>query len=114
MLRIAAVCLAAALFAAPAHAQSSDAGPAELTSCAGAISVVMDLRLEEHYPLRTRTYEAGWPSLLATILNRLSQQEYMQGMTGLDAARAARTYWADRPRSDAQRHVQNCQRRFSS
>lgn len=102
-------------FAAPAAAQSPDASQAQdLSNCAGAVAAASGLDLAEHYPGRAAaSYADRWGATLAAILARLSREEGMQGVTGLEAARAARSYWSEQPRAEQQAAAEACRDRFT-
>lgn len=99
--------LAAAALSAPAHAQSaSDAQ--ELSLCAGAVAAVGNLDVLV-YP---RGASGEWSNLLGLILDRLSREEGVEGMTGRYAASAAKGYWLEQPGAERTAAANQCRARF--
>lgn len=105
----AAVLVAAALSATPVRAQE---GPSisTLVNCAGAIAA--------HARLDVLTYPRGasgeWADVLGRVLARLNTMEGVEGMTGRDAANAARLHWAEQPRAAREAAANECRTRFGS
>jgi hypothetical protein len=110
--RTAAVALvAAAHFAAPAHAQTqsrSESLAQDLSSCAGAVAA--------HGNLDVLTYpqnaSGDLAPLLGAILQRLNVEPGVEGMTGRYAAADARRFWAEQPRRRREAAVSRCRTRF--
>lgn len=113
-LRALAASLAVAAAAAPGAAAAQDEGFSEraqrLASCAGAIAAYSGLDV------------LGYPNgavgelapLLGAILEQLNRERGLEGMTGRDAANAARAYWAGRPRGVQEARINDCRTRFGA
>lgn len=111
-LRTLAASLAVAAAAAPGAATAQDEGFSEraqrLASCAGAVAAYSGLDV------------LGYPNgavgelapLLGSILEQLNRERGLEGMTGRDAANAARSYWAGRPRGVQEARINDCRTRF--
>lgn len=102
--------LAAALLAAPSHAQTERrvSQVQALSSCAGAVAA--------HGNLDIITYPEGATGelapLLGAILARLNVEPNVEGMTGRYAASDARRYWADQSSRRREAAVNRCRTRF--
>jgi hypothetical protein len=97
--------------AAPVAAQSPGASQAqELADCAGAVAAFADFDVV--------TFPAGaygeWAPVLAGILERLSREPGMEGMTGRYAASAARASWLERSSAELTRAASDCRRRYGA
>src|SRR5687767_13185923 len=111
-LRALAALLALAAALAPGAAGAQDEGFSEraqrLASCAGAVAAHGGLSVIE-YP----TGRVGeWAPLLGVILEQLNRERGLEGMTGRDAANAARSHWAGRSRAAQEARVVDCRTRF--
>jgi hypothetical protein len=53
-----------------------------------------------------------WAPVLAAIIEALNREPGVEGMTGRYAASAARSYWAERPRSEREAAAGQCRARF--
>lgn len=111
MYRLAAACIAAALIASPAAAQSPNRSQAQdLSNCAGAVAATGNLDV--------LTYPNGasgeWSELLGRILERLNREDGVQGMTGRYAASAAKSYWLEQSASARNEAANACRVRYSS
>jgi hypothetical protein len=113
-LRALAASLAVAAAAAPGVAAAQDEGFSEtaqrLASCAGAVAAYGGLDVLG-YPEGAAGELAP---LLGAILEQLNRERGLEGMTGRDAANAARSYWAGRPRRVQEARVNDCRTRFGS
>jgi hypothetical protein len=106
-----AALLAFAAAAAPCAAAAQDEFPdraQRLASCAGAVAAYGGLDVLE-YPSGA---SGEWAPLLGAILEQLNREEGLEGMTGRDAANAARAFWRGRPRAAQEARVADCRTRF--
>jgi hypothetical protein len=107
-----AALLALAVAVAPGAVEAQDDGFSEraqrLASCAGAVAA--------YGGLDVLAYPSGasgeWAPLLGAILEQLNREEGLEGMTGRDAANAARSFWRGRPRAAQEARVADCRTRF--
>lgn len=111
-LRALAAFLALAAALAPGAAAAQEEGFSEradrLASCAGAVAAYGGYNVLE-YP----TGAVGdLAPLLGAILEQLNGERGLEGMTGRDAANAARSYWAGRPRAAQEARIVDCRTRF--
>jgi hypothetical protein len=101
--------LTVAAQASPSSAQSASQAQ-ELANCAGAVAALADFDVV--------TFPAGahgeWAPVLTSILDRLSREPGMEGLTGRYAASAARTYWLERPAAELTRVASDCRRRYGA
>lgn len=110
---LAGMIAAAALFTAPAEAQtqSPDASLAQdLSSCAGAVAAHADLDVVA-YP---RNASGDWAPVLGAILERLNHEEGVEGMTGRYAASAAKDFWREQSATEREAAATACRARFGS
>lgn len=106
---LAAAFLAASLITAPAAAQDPNASLAQdLSSCAGAVAAVGDLDVVG-YP---NGANGEWAPVLGRILQRLSTEPGVEGMTGRYAASAAKDFWREQSRSEREAAANTCRERF--
>lgn len=105
-----AALLVTALCAAPARAQPSpEASLAQdLANCAGAVAAYAELDVLA-YP---RGASGEWAPVLGAILDALSREPGVEGMTGRYAASAARSHWAEQPRAQQEAQANECRARF--
>jgi hypothetical protein len=111
--RALAASLALAALAVPGGAAAQeDEGFSEraqrLASCAGAVAAYSGFNVLE-YPAGA---EGDLAPLLGAILEQLNRERGLEGMTGRDAANAARAYWAGRSRSALEARISDCRTRF--
>jgi len=105
----AAAFLTSALTTAPASAQDPSASLAQdLSSCAGAVAAVGDLNVVTH----PQNASGEWAGVLTRILQRLSTEPGVEGMTGRYAASAAKDFWRERPRAEREAAANACRDRF--
>ena len=105
----AAALLVSALCISPVQAQSPDASLAQdLSSCAGAVAAHANLDVLA-YP---RGASGEWAPLLGAILERLSVEPGVEGMTGRYAASAARQFWSEQSGSEREAAANQCRARF--
>lgn len=113
--RALAALLAFAALAAPSSvAAQGDEGFSEraqrLASCAGAVAAYSGFNVLE-YPVGA---EGDFAPLLGVILEQLNRERGLEGMTGRDAANAARSYWAGRSRASQEARINDCRTRFGA
>lgn len=107
---LAAAILTPVLLATPAQAQDDPSASLaqDLSSCAGAVAAVGNFNVLTH-----PTGASGeWASVLTRILERLSTEPGVEGMTGRYAASAAKDFWNDQPRAERQAAANTCRERF--
>ncbi len=105
----AALTLAACLVSQPAQAQSPEASLAQdLTNCAGAVAAFANIDVLT-YP---RGASGEWADVLGRIVDAMSREPGVEGMTGRYAASAARSYWSEQPRAEREEAANECRARF--
>jgi hypothetical protein len=107
--RVLAAAVLSALMAASAAAQDPGASQAQdLSYCAGAVAAAGDLDILTH----PQGASGEWTPVLTRILERLSTEPGVEGITGRYAANAAKDYWRDRPSAERETAANMCRDRF--
>lgn len=108
--RILFVLVMSAFLAKPAAAQDPSASLAQdLSSCAGAVAAVGNLDIVNH----PQGASGEWAGVLTRILQRLSTEPGVEGMTGRYAASAAKDFWREQPAAEREAEANACRDRFA-